>query len=62
MTVADAGRDIHIDPQAVRDRLADDALLFEDPDAYTAGVDDAVQLVIDQLGDGELDRFIVVDR
>lgn len=62
MTGADTGRDQHIDPQAVRDRLADNAFLFEDPDAYTAGVDDALQLVIDQLGEVEPDRLIVLDQ
>lgn len=46
-------RDHRIDLVSLRERLAENAFLFEHPDDYAAGVADALDVVREELVDGE---------
>lgn len=46
-------RNRHLDLVSVRERLAENAFLFEHPDDYAAGVADALDIVREQLVDLE---------
>lgn len=49
MTSDHAAVDRRIDLVALRERLEDNAFLFEDPDTYNAGVADALEVVSREL-------------
>lgn len=62
MTASDTDHDLGIDVQAVHEGLDGNAFLFEDPDAYAAGVDNALQVITEQLHGCGPDRQIILDR
>lgn len=62
MTASGTDHGLRIDVQAVHERLDGNAFLFEDPDSYAAGVDDALQAITEQLDGRGPDRQIILDR
>lgn len=53
--------DRHLDLVSLRERLAENAFLFEHPEDYAAGVADALEVVREELAEVEEREHVTVD-